>query len=121
MINLNLQLKQSEVTEFYKLVECIFNNTYKLLEACEYYHYYNVRSLVKKIIDKKFNSVTSYRKKIGIKININEFESLKFMYSLNPNILELPETLYYKVFLLDIMANFDKKIKNLPNNLLNSY
>jgi len=113
MINLKLKFTTtSQFNGFADATNIIMIENKKLLQANDYFHYFNFRNLQKKILDIKFkNTYTNI--KPSISININEFESFKYVYFLNPNLFNKENYTYYEVVLLEVLQILDKQIKNL--------
>jgi len=74
MINLKLKVKPTEVKEY----GFIIRTGLDVLEANDYLHYYNLRSLLKRFIDRQF-SMNPTAKQVTVRVNINEYESLKYI------------------------------------------
>lgn len=107
MINFSIKLSNSQSIDFTKLITEIFKITPGLLFHDDYFHYYNIQSLWKKLFDKQFKGFVNNN---TIKININEFESLKYIIDVHrltrgPSILG-----YYEILLLKVIGDIDKQV-----------
>lgn len=75
MINLTIKLSRSEMADFTQAVTVLYQHSHTLLKADDYLHYYNIQHFWKRLFDKQFKGYTNNSQ--SVKININEFESLK--------------------------------------------
>lgn len=112
MIYLKIKVKQYQVTEFANVIT-YFIKSNDILQADQYFHFFNLKSLFKRLLDKQFNFQPIPSKITTIKININEFETVKFMYSLLSEEFKTEKMNYYDILLTEILGNLDKQSKNL--------
>lgn len=90
----------------------LFNCT-NILHADEYLHYFNVRSLFKKAVDKKYQLTTNNAARTTLRININEFESVKYVYFAAEPQLKDPRLIFNKIIIQKFIADLDVKQKTL--------
>jgi len=118
MINLSLTFPRMQFIEFGRAMQMLFtcaNN----LDADEYFHYYNVRSISKKVIDKQYKLVHSHAKKVTMPININEFESVKYVYNSFEDQLQDAALSYNRVLIEEMINTLDQQQKSIvPYTLL---
>lgn len=107
MINLTLKIKPAEVKEYAVLIKTGIS----ALQGDEYVHYYNLRHLLKKFFDKQF-TINHSRAAVSIRVNINEYESLKYI---SPVVEAHP---YYNALYISAVEQLEKQVNNaryLPN------
>lgn len=118
MIYLKIKVKQYQITEFANIIT-YFIKSNDILQADEYYHFYNLKSLFKRLMNKHFTFDQNNVRPVSFKINVNEFETVKFMYSLLSEDFKTIKMNYYDILLIEILGNLDKQAKNLnPGNFL---
>lgn len=113
MINLTLKINRTELTRLNEILPVMFNQVKDILTVADWLHYFNFRSLAKKIFDKNFSVQWSKQKTVILKININEFNSLTGIKNATDVFLQQEKYLYYKILLEQIIGTLDKQSVNL--------
>jgi hypothetical protein len=113
MINFKLKAQAFELYDYSALVSALLNNAVKtdILNAQNYFHFYNLQSVIKKLFVKMFDWKLKPHKRITINLNCNEWESLKFLFSHYQN--ELAENSYLQNLHDCFIAYIDKQEKQL--------
>lgn len=122
MINLTLKLNRSELSHFNEILPVMFTQVEKILTVEDWLHYFNFRSLSKKVFDKNFSLQWKKTKNVTLTVNINEFNSLTGIKNMNDVFLAQEKYLYYKILLEQIIGTLDKQsVELMSSNGFNSY
>lgn len=82
-MNIKIAVPRSTYMEFSHVLKHYQENIYSLLSAKEYMHYYNLQSLVSDSAIKLSHPLFKSHKKIIISLNVNEFHTLRFLFTKN--------------------------------------
>jgi hypothetical protein len=104
MISLKIKLSLSELSDLAQIVPVLLTDFEKELTIKNYFHFYNVRSFCKKLIDKMYSSYSPKTKQVALSININEFESLLHLTESRERALAN----YYEIQLNSFLAKLDR-------------
>lgn len=107
MINLTIKRKKFEIVEIANVITQLFEKVKTQLSADDYLHFYNVRNLCKKLIDKTFSFYANRSGSATIKINVNEFESLLRFSELSKGIILFDP--YYSSILANLINELDRQ------------
>lgn len=112
MIYLSAKIKYSQLKEYAIICRIFIKAAQDYLPAEEYYHYYNLKSLLKRIFDKQYSAALKKDKLISFRVNINEFNTLRYMYDHQQEQFFSNNMVYYKILIQGILSELDKKAKN---------
>jgi hypothetical protein len=114
MENLTIRLKLHEVGEFGNAILSISRGARKTITEKTYFHFYNLRSLHAKICIKYLSAIRDQKKKVTLKININEYES--FCYYLQTCLdRRIGFDAYYLALITTINGSLDRQRKVLSH------
>lgn len=113
MENLSLKFTRTDLPQFMNLLTEIVRVTEWTRE--EYFHRLNLSSLGKKLFVKWYTLLHSRpnSKTISLRVNVNEFESLKVAYSRNKDHFSNGNFDYYNIILSEAYAQMDRQVVNL--------
>jgi len=87
---------------FSSLRVALVNDLYK---AADYLHYYNAKTLQKKLIVKQMNA--AHTKNCTLSLTVNEYEAFKWLYGNTSHCITLDA--YYSVVVLEIFTELHKQ------------
>ncbi len=110
---LKIKLKRAEISDFAKIISSLYMQISETLTIRDYFHYYNLKSLWKRCFDSVYRG--TIRKEIIFKVNINEFESLKYIIEMTQGmeIWRDRNYNYHRILLIDIVGQLDKEAVNI--------
>jgi hypothetical protein len=104
MISLKIKLNFSELGDTTQILSVLLTDFENELTIKNYFHFYNVRSFCKKLIDKMYSSYSPKTKQVTISVNINEFESLLHL----TDNRKIALANYYEIQLSSVIAKLDR-------------
>jgi hypothetical protein len=110
MINLSVKLSRSEFKDLSLISGTVLKIAQKKFSEDDYFHYYNLRSFFKRVLDKMFSMDSVNRRSprsIAFRINVNEYES--FLYSIDLVSEEISLDPYYGSLLRRILDDLNKQ------------
>lgn len=113
MITLTFKLKKSEISDFSAVINVVRERCIELLSVDQYFHYYNLESLIKKCFDKQYSTLHQVKKDVTLKININEYKSFKYLYEIMFTTFQADNLIYYRVLVQKILDDLHLKEVNL--------
>lgn len=102
---LKIKLTKVEYFEFINIANYYFNCSKELLNSSEYLHFYNLKFIVTRLLKKHAFEIELNRKKYLLSLSINEYNSLKHLYSM----ADLKND-FHNVIIQNIFTTLDKQI-----------
>lgn len=109
-MTLKIKLTKYEYFEFVQVANSYFESSKELLNSSEYLHFYNLKSIVTTAVKKHAFNIEFHRKSYTLSLTVNEYNSLKYINSLDEN--------SYNVVLMNIFTNLDKQILDTNHILI---
>ena len=115
-MNLKIKLSKVEYFEFVNVANYYFEISKDLLNSSEYLHFYNLKGIVARIVKKHAFNIEFGRKTFLLSLTVNEYNSLKHVYSIDKN-----KDTYANVVIMNIFTTLDKQILDLNHILICNY
>lgn len=115
-MKIKIRLKYSEIKDFGNFINAIFQKSHGLIK---YSDYYNLVFLVKRLFDFHYKYVLFQRRdKIKLfQIDVNTFETLLSLYSMNKAYIDQDQFTLARTIFLSIISEGDKQKQALNDSI----
>jgi hypothetical protein len=112
MIYISVTLKSSEISDVGNIISALIVCSREHIAPEDIYHYHNMISLRKRILDKHYLIAGKKSKPVKLKININEYATIRYVYNIERNKFISGNMIFFKILIENILNQCDKLSKN---------
>jgi len=119
MVDLSLHLSPSEISIMSKVMAVMISDNKELIGSDDYLHYYNIKSLAIRFQKKILNCNYPVKKarKLKVRVNINEFNSVKFFINKFYSAQMKEQREYWQFLFQYFIGELDKQNQNIATIL----